>query len=630
MPRAWVVVTLLAGIAGTTWGLFREARANTRLAESLVRERQANADLSTANAKVQERYNLAFDAIKTFHTGVSEDFLLREEKFKDSRNRLLKSASDFYGKLSALLGKETDLESRRALAQSNFEVAELTRNVGRSEDALMAHRAVLAAREALAAEPVAGPAAKTDVGRSLNGVASLLASTGKADDALTTYRHAESLLAGLDGSCPAARAALADCRIETAMLLRYAKRHDEALAACVLARVDLEALTAVPGAAPDVHAKLAKTIIQMGDLRWVLGRPTEAVQELRMGLAIYRKLADLDPGVAEFRRGLGISHFYLGNVLPLTGKTAEAQAEFRTSLEIGHKLLNDNPAVTRLRRNLVLSRLCFTALLLEMGKPAEAEAECRNAVRLIQELVNEDPNYADLRFILSQCHMTLGVVLLQVGKRAEAEVECRKAQAIAESDYGQITRLSPSTTAHPAPMAFGSLGDVVHSSGRTAEAKSFYDRAIALLEQRFKEEPLLAWAGYPIVYSMTVDSTMRRGLTLRELGDHAEAAADTRQALRMCDGLPPLSGSDLFETACCHAALAGLAGRAGSGVSLQPSGEEEATKAMEWLGKEVANGYRNTNKLRIESALDPLRDRADFKKLMAELEKNDPPQFEKK
>ena len=48
---------------------------------------------------MQERYNLALEAIQAFHTGVSEDFLLKEEKFKDLRDRLLKSASDFYGKL---------------------------------------------------------------------------------------------------------------------------------------------------------------------------------------------------------------------------------------------------------------------------------------------------------------------------------------------------------------------------------------------------------------------------------------------------------------------------------------------------------------------------------------------------
>jgi DNA invertase Pin-like site-specific DNA recombinase len=41
---------------------------------------------------------------------------------------------------------------------------------------------------------------------------------------------------------------------------------------------------------------------------------------------------------------------------------------------------------------------------------------------------------------------------------------------------------------------------------------------------------------------------------------------------------------------------------------------------MELLGRAVVNGYRNTDELRIESALDPLRNRPDLKKLMAELE----------
>ena len=113
----------------------RETSAKTALADS-------NAELTRSQAAVQARYKLAVEAIEAFHTGVSEDFLLKEEKFKDLRDRLLKSASEFYGKLGALLGKESDLASRRALWQANFEVAELTREVGKPEDALAAHRQV--------------------------------------------------------------------------------------------------------------------------------------------------------------------------------------------------------------------------------------------------------------------------------------------------------------------------------------------------------------------------------------------------------------------------------------------------------------------------------------------------------
>ena len=104
-----------------------------------------------------------------------------------------------------------------------------------------------------------------------------------------------------------------------------------------------------------------------------------------------------------------------------------------------------------------------------------------------------------------------------------------------------------------------------------------------------------------------------------------------RRALALSDGLPPRTAWELFEieVACCHAARVGLAGRAGSGVSAA-EGEEEAIRAMEWLQRSVTNGFRNANQLRIESALDPLRDRADFKKLAAELEKNPRAQQEKK
>ena len=40
---------------------------------------RANAELARSKAAVQARYDLAVEAIKTFHTGVSEDFLLKEE-----------------------------------------------------------------------------------------------------------------------------------------------------------------------------------------------------------------------------------------------------------------------------------------------------------------------------------------------------------------------------------------------------------------------------------------------------------------------------------------------------------------------------------------------------------------------
>ena len=359
LAASLVLLSLLGGLAAVA---AVQTAANARLAASLTRETNANTALNEANgqltksrAAVEARYKLATDAIKTFHTGVSEDFLLKEEKFKELRNRLLKSASDFYGKLGALLGKETDIASRRALAQSNFELAGLTSKVGRNEDALAAHRAVLAAHEALAAEPGAGVVAKVDVGRSLIAVAGLLEATGKTDEALASYRRSESLLAGPAGADPSARAALAACRSQMGWLLKITGKSADALAACRLARADQEALAAAPEASNDARHDLAATIDRIGSLLGATGKPSEAEAEYRRALAIYQKLADDNPAVTEFRSHLAISHNNLGLLLRQTGKPAEAEAEHRKGLALFQKLADDNPAVTDFRSQLAWS-----------------------------------------------------------------------------------------------------------------------------------------------------------------------------------------------------------------------------------------------------------------------------------
>ena len=55
----------------------------------------------------------------------------------------------------------------------------------------------------------------------------------------------------------------------------------------------------------------------------------------------------------------------------------------------------------------------------------------------------------------------------------------------------------------------------------------------------------------------------------------------------------------------------------------------EADQAMALLTKAVEMGYRNAASFRTESALDPLRKREDFIKLLSELEKPSPAKPEK-
>ena len=205
--------------------------------------------------------------------------------------------------------------------------------------------------------------------------------------------------------------------------------------------------------------------------------------------------------------------------------------------------------------------------------------------------------------------MNLGRLLLQVGEPAQAEAECQTAIAIMQKlvDQNPTQKFDREVL-----LALCNLGDVVRSRGRPAEAKRSYEQAIAQIEARGHEAPV-----DPMHRYFMVRLVRGRGLTRGELGDRAGAADDARRAIAMSEGLSP-SPWNLFETACCHAALAGLAGRAGSGVSAA-EGSEEATRAMGWLRRAVGVGYRNANEVRIESALDPLRSRDDFRLIMMDL-----------
>ena len=226
--------------------------------------------------------------------------------------------------------------------------------------------------------------------------------------------------------------------------------------------------------------------------------------------------------------------------------------------------------------------------------------------------------------------MNLGVLLSHMSKPAQAENECRAAVAMLQ----KLAEDHPAFTGARGNLAYALifLGDVERWLGKAADARGEYERAIALREQRLTTDSM----NLNLIYGLA-NSIWRRGITRLDLGDLAGAEADVRRAMGLYAELLPEKINDLettcchilLELACCRATLAGLAARSGSGVSAA-NREQQAAKAIQCLNRAMASGFGNTNYLRIESALNPLRDRTDFKKLMAELEKNVPSQQEKK
>jgi len=567
-------VALAAGVVGLAAVLAVQTRAKTDIARSLASETRANAELTRSQAAVQARYDLAVDAIKTFHTGVSEDFLLKQDQFKDVRDRLLKSASEFYGKLGALLGKESDLASRRALWQANYEAAELTGKVGKKEDALAAHRQVLAAREALAAETRADPLLKADVGRSLMAVAGLLETTGRTKDAEVTCRKAEVTLVDMGtriAETATGLAVLADCRSRLGGLLQTTGRDEEALSVVRLARADQEVLAAGSRATAESRRDLAETICRVAGLLARAGKSSEAEGEFRKALAIRQKLADDNPALPEFRGNLADSHAGLGILLTHTGKPSEAEAENRKALAIRQKLADENPAVTDFRSSLAASHNNVGTTLASAGKSSEAEAEYRKALAIQQKLADDNPTVTQFREFLAIHHHNVGGKLSELGKPSEAEAEHRKALAIRQ----KLADDNPTVTQFRSELAEGqnSLGILLKNMGKPSEAEAEYRKALAIRQKLADDNPTVAQFRSELAGSLN-----NLGGLLTESGKPSEAEAEFRKALtiqqKLVDDNPSVTTFRLY-LAIHHSGLGGVLSAKGKPSEAEPEYRQE-------------------------------------------------------
>jgi tetratricopeptide (TPR) repeat protein len=590
--------------------LASEKRAKADIGRALASETRANAALADANKKVQARYQLAMEAVKTFHTGASEDFLLKEDQFKDLRNRLLNSALDFYGKLGSLLGPESDTASRRALLQANFEAAELAVKVGRQEDALAGHGSVLAARQSLASEPGADALAQVEVGRSLLAVAMLRQATGQTDLALAECRRAESLLAGLAAVEPAARAALAACRSQMASLLSRTGETTLAIEAYRLARTDQQALAAGAGASAEARRNLADTVNRIGHLLHDTGKLADAEAEYRNALAIRQELADDNPAVTEPRLGLANSHNNLGNLLAQTGRPAEAEAEFRAAIAMQQELADNNPAVAEFRSRLADSHNGLGVMLSETGKPPAAEAEYRKALAIQQKLADENPAVTDFRSRLANSRINLGIMLSETGNTAEAEAEFHKVVAI----YQKLADDNPAIPEYRRGIIYGliNIGEHLTNTGRASLAVDYFSRSRDILEALVKEYPAEGENR-----DLLATSLSGLGRARGRAGDRRAAVADLRRAIALQEGLAALRNDGRYDLARSHARLAGLAAEHGS--SLAPAeAQAQSDRAMDLLKRLVAVGYRSA-KMSTEPDFDPLRLRPDFQLLLLDL-----------
>jgi tetratricopeptide (TPR) repeat protein len=542
-----VVLALLAGLGG--------------LAAFLQVQKQANAELKAANQREHERFELALDAIKTFHTGVSEDALLKEEEFKGIRERLLRGAARFYGKLQEMLKGQPDASSQRALAQSYYLLAELTRKIGSHDEALASHRTALQLRRQLAAR--AEPGADLEVVRSLLGLAACL-NDRRDDEAIKkTAEEARILAEGTDAP-------------------------NEAL-------VDLA----------DCHMWLGGANYNLGDCK-------ESLRHYEQSLAIRQRLADANPSDVVLRRNLAVAYSNVALPLEGLGRSREAWGAKQMAIEIQEKEARANPGDASAHDSLAISHNNIGGSLASKGEFEQAVSEYAKAVEIEQKAIDANPAVGEYKSRLAFFSNNLAGVLQQLGRSEDALRSYRKAAQI----------LQPLSGAHPVTVHYRRNLAISHTGmattlaalGRPGQALAEFDQAL-LLARKLDDDPSTHYQS-SLAYVLG-----NRGLALQKLGRPGEAVAAYRELIAYLEKRAQPQPADVYNLACSYALISGIAGEKGSGLTTADA-DAAGEKAVATLRRAIAAGYRDAAHMRKDTDLDSLRKRPDFEKLLADLEED--------
>ena len=612
-----VVLALVAGIAGTTYGLIR---AEGRRLEA---------------ERARDRTRQALDAMTSSVTG---DSLSTQKEIGAEQKRFLTEVLGYYREFA---GEKGDDESSRArTAAAAHRVGLIEDRLGRKTEAAAAFGLALDGYAKLAADFPAVPKYRGDLARSQHNLGALLDGLGKRSEAEGHYRKALAIQEELAADFPTVpdyRKDLARSQHNLGVLLEGLGRGSEAEGHYRKALAIQEELVADFPAVPEYRRALAVSHNNLGYLLEGLGKGPEAEGQFRKALAIQEELVADFPVVPDYRKDLAQSHYNLGNLLSGLGKGPGAEGHYRKALAIQEELAADFPVVPEYRKSLGRSHNYLGLLLAGLGKGPEADEEHRKALAIEDKLAADFPAVPALRTDLARSHLNLGALLAGLGKGPEAEGQFRKALAIQEKLVTQF----PDVPQYRVDLggSYSNLGILIRDNGRLGESLEWFEKAIRTLTPVYEQDRRSVQAreflrnshwGRAVAYDRLRKFTeaiqdwdraielspiaeqpgrrAARATTRLRMGQVAEAVAEVDELTKDTSG----SGAPWYDFACFYAIA--------SGESADRK-QAYADRAMDLLRKAVQAGYHDAAHMGKDTDLDPIRGREDFKKLIEELAK---------
>jgi tetratricopeptide (TPR) repeat protein len=265
----------------------------------------------------------------------------------------------------------------------------------------------------------------------------------------------------------------------------------------------------------------------------------------------------------EFRQDLANTHTNRGVLLRAAGRLKEAETDYDAALRIYKQLAADNPTRPEFRWELAASHNNLGNLLGTTGRLKEAEADFDAVLRIQKQLVVDFPNHSDLHNDLAGTCTNLAFFYRL------------------EENWAAAKRLL--LEGRPHHLA------TLKANPRHPTFRLYYRNHLKVLTE--------VHAGL-----LEKDEAIRTAEARRDLG--WDPPADTYDAAGFLSGCIPIAAK--------HQKL--------DDRQRKESAQFYTDAALKLLRVAVSKGYKDVAHMKKDTDLDPLRQRDDFRKLVAELE----------
>jgi WD40 repeat protein/serine/threonine protein kinase/tetratricopeptide (TPR) repeat protein len=369
----------------------------------------------------------------------------------------------------------------------------------------------------------------------------------------------------------------------------------------------------------EVQVEIAYHHQAIGRLQQQMGNLDAALKSLQQASTLLLDVIPQSQEKLELRSGFANIYNDIGILYIRKNEPLEAMSYYTAALKLQRQLVEENPKHSRFvsfKHALAHQLNQMGRLHRDIGLFADATRLHGEALVLLKELVVANPQHGlsnELRRALADSHESLGDVYFRNARLADALASYQEALPIRE----QLAQSNPAVTDYQSDLAhtYSTLGLLQAQRGDHAAAVVSYQRAIERQKLVMLVAPQMADA--PRLLSRQF---AQLGAAQRKLGQWGDALHSYQEARTILEKLATPAAGDLYELACARAACGLLMGQGKPGIS--PPEEARRKKdnelALEALGRAVAAGYRDLDRVEKDSELDDLRSLPAFQTLLGE------------